>query len=502
MTYHRKKSQRQTLNGLLMAILYFIITLQFAFQSNAPIEPRAEPNYTGQEDGYIPLYPPNSLQSQAHSSAPPESVLPPSYFSQGGYAPPYSMPEYTPWQAPKAPQADIYPPYAPPGMGTFPRASAYRYNYPQPEPVYRYTPQVPRPSRTSYYPAPRNPDWRNYQYDPGSQFYPNVPPGLHGMNMPRYPHPNYPVAGADYRPRATSAPYSAFLENFKQKLTYAKKIDIEELKDHMLELAKDQFGSRHLQQRIQAGIDSERKAIYEELKESLSSLMTDAFGNYVVQMFIQYTKGEDCIEIIEKVIEDAKRLAFDMYGCRCVQKALEMGTTEQRLAIISAIKENVAMCVESQNANHVLQKCIECLDPGQISFLLEYAKTNVVKMSCHMYGCRIMQRIVEKSSIPDSEPIIDEIIKKSVELSQNQFGNYVVQHVLEHGKSDHKDRVLKQLKDHIVVLSRQKFSSNVIEKCFQFAEAKSRDILLVAMLGKDTDPYYSFPKIVIHHCMR
>lgn len=407
------------------------------------------------------------------------------------------MPEYTAWQGSKPPQADLYPQYGPPGMGNFPRApaaSAYRYNYPQPEPVYRYPPQVQRPARNNFYAPPRNSEWRSYQYEGAAQYYSNVPPGLHGINVPRYPHANYPVAGPDYRPRAASAPYNAFLENFKQKLTYAKKIDIEELKGHMLELAKDQFGSRHLQQRIQRGVEAEREAIYDELKESLNGLMTDAFGNYVVQMFIQYTKGNDCNEIIEEVVQNAKRLAFDMYGCRCVQKALEIGTTEQRLAIISVIKEYVAMCVESQNANHVLQKCIECLDPGQISFLLEYAKSNVVKMSCHMYGCRIMQRIVEKSTIPDAEAIIDEIIKKAVELSQDQFGNYVVQHVLEHGKSGHKDRVIKQLKEQLVILSKQKFSSNVIEKCFQFAEAKSRDLLLIVMLGKDSDTYSFVPQ--------
>eukprot|EP00826_Nyctotherus_ovalis_P016219 TRINITY_DN1467_c0_g1_i10.p1 TRINITY_DN1467_c0_g1~~TRINITY_DN1467_c0_g1_i10.p1 ORF type:complete len:488 (-),score=104.26 TRINITY_DN1467_c0_g1_i10:1373-2836(-) len=415
------------------------------------------------------------------------------------------MPEYTPWQASKAPQADLYPQYGPPGIGNFPRApaaSAYRYNYPQPEPVYRYQSQVQRPARNNYYAPPRNSEWRSYQYEGGSQYYSNVPPGLHGMNVPRYSHANYSVTGPDYRPRAASAPYNAFLENFKQKLTYAKKIDIEELKGHMLELAKDQFGSRHLQQRIQGGMESERKAIYGELRDSLNGLMTDAFGNYVVQMFIQYTKGPDCSEIIEEVIRNAKRLAFDMYGCRCVQKALEIGNTEQRSAIISVIRECVAMCVESQNANHVLQKCIECLDAGQISFLLEYAKSNVVKMSCHMYGCRIMQRIVEKSTIPDAEGIIDEIIKRAVELSQDQFGNYVVQHVLEHGKAVHKDRVIKELREQLVILSKQKFSSNVIEKCFQFAEAKSRDLLLVVMLGKDSDTYSFIIKVGIHRCTR
>lgn len=459
------------------------------FQSQKQTEPRVELPYPNQDEDYIPLYP-NPIPSQIRTS--PDNSTISSFFSQGGYVQSYARPEYPQWQPVEQAQSDLYPKYGPPGMGGFPRAASpstsFRYNYAQPEAVYRYPTQLQRPTRNNYFVPPRNPDWRNYQYESGSQYFPSMPSGYHNMSVPRYPQMGYQVPGTDYRARAAPAPYNAFLENFKQKLTYAKKIDIEELKGHMVELAKDQFGSRHLQQRIQGGIPAERKAIYDELKESLNGLMTDAFGNYVVQMFIQHSKEEDYNEIIEEVIKNARRLAFDMYGCRCVQKALEVGSTEQRLAIVDAIKENVAVCVESQNANHVLQKCIECLDASQISFLLDYAKNNVVKMSCHMYGCRIMQRIVEKANIPDSEPIIDEIIKKAVELSQDQFGNYVVQHVLEHGKSEHKDKVLKQLREQLVTLSKQKFSSNVIEKCFQHAEAKSRDQLLLVMLGKDTDP--------------
>lgn len=78
-----------------------------------------------------------------------------------------------------------------------------------------------------------------------------------------------------------------------------------------------------------------------------------------------------------------------------------------------------------------------------------------------------------------------EVIKRAVELSQDQFGNYVVQHVFEHGKDMHKEAAMKVLKEHVVHLSRQKFSSNVIERCLQHASDKTRDQLIIQMLGKD-----------------
>ena len=81
-----------------------------------------------------------------------------------------------------------------------------------------------------------------------------------------------------------------------------------------------------------------------------------------------------------------------------------------------------------------------------------------------------------------------EIVKKAVELSQDQFGNYVVQHVIEHGKDVHKSSVARILKENLLLLSKQKFSSNVIERCLQHASEKDKELLISAMLGKETDP--------------
>eukprot|EP00826_Nyctotherus_ovalis_P012512 TRINITY_DN13316_c0_g1_i10.p1 TRINITY_DN13316_c0_g1~~TRINITY_DN13316_c0_g1_i10.p1 ORF type:complete len:519 (-),score=117.05 TRINITY_DN13316_c0_g1_i10:167-1723(-) len=446
----------------------------------------------------MPLYPPASAGRPQYAPlrrpfAPPASSIP-SYLPQGNYQPVYPGSEYLS-QTAEQPRAEFsYPNYGrefakPPGIGTYPMSAApantYAYPYAQADSMYGYVPRAPRAPK--YYMPPRPGDWSLPSYKQSDQYY-SGPSSLRAMNAPRYQPVDYRNQAAEYRPRAVSAPYNAFLENFKQKLTYAKKMDIEELRGHMLELAKDQFGSRHLQQRIQENVPEEKEIIYKELKPYVSELMIDAFGNYVIQMLIQYGLPKQRDELIAAIIKNAKHLAFDMCGCRCMQKALSVGNREQSVVIVKELKDNVAECVENQHANHVLQKCIECLNGEEIGFLLEYARENVMKMSCHIYGCRIMQKVVEKLEVPETEVIIGEIIKQVAELSQNQYGNYVVQHVLQYGKPQHKEKVILHLKDQLLYLSRQKFSSNVIEKCFQFVDEKLRDQLLLVMLGREGDP--------------
>jgi len=436
-------------------------------------------SFATEGENYTQLYPPASVPSVSKSFS---SSAPP-YFAHGNYVYPRSDYMMRPIEQPSSelPYRNYGQEYSrPPGISTYSTTRLYSYPYNQPDTMYGYD---PRSTMENYYVPTRNNNWSLPSYEQGEQYYAGQPSTLH--NVSQYQPVDYRVH--EYRPRATIAPYNAFLENFKQKLTYAKKISIEELKGHVVELSKDQFGSRYFQQRIQENSPEEKEIIYKELKPKLNELMTDAFGNYVVQIFIQYGLPNQRNELITTIIKNTMKLAFNMYGCRCIQKALSMGTLDQRIAIVNEIKDNITACIESQHANHVIQKCIECLEIGKILFLLDYVKSNVRRMSCHMYGYRIILKIVEKVNAPEANVIIEEIAKSTVELSQNQYGNYVVQHVLDYGKSHHKEKIVIQLKDQILNLSKQKFSSNVIEKCFHSTDEKSRELLIHSMLGKEGD---------------
>jgi hypothetical protein len=277
--------------------------------------------------------------------------------------------------------------------------------YPEPRPNYIQNPSyvhqpiarepVWNPNEVSYNPVYTKPPPGILKPIPQTNYYPRHEINNMYSEMPYYPNPR------EYYPRTNIAPApgkrSEFIEDFKQKLTYGNKIEMAYLKGHIVELAKDQFGSRFLQQRIMACPLEEKIAIYEEIKGQIINLMFDVFGNYVVQILIQKGSVDQLKYIIDNIKGKVMSLSMDMYGCRCIQKGIEYGSPDQRALILDEIKPLVRDYVENQNANHVLQICIMTLQPKFIEFILEYFKANVIYLCKHCYGCRVMQKTIEKS---------------------------------------------------------------------------------------------------------
>lgn len=197
--------------------------------------------------------------------------------------------------------------------------------------------------------------------------------------MAPYPPFPSPPGRPEYRKGTggyvATAVRNEFLEEFKQKLTYGKVIELDQLKGHIVELSKDQFGSRYLQHKIQESTAAEKQMIFDEIKEPCVPLMSDLFGNYVIQVLMDHGTSDQRTAVIEKIQGQVKKLSFDMYGCRCVQKAIEVGTIDQKLKLLEEVKYCIADCVDNQNANHVLQKCIEKIPPTKSASSSTTART-------------------------------------------------------------------------------------------------------------------------------
>jgi hypothetical protein len=442
----------------------------------------------------------------------------------------YAKPQVNPYQFPSSggyPEATVQ--YATgiandPAYIQQPIAASANYNFPRQKPKYQYAPpqenyqfpQQPYPmsepqykpqmkyyqqSRPVYVEQPQyTRAWQGFEGQPGPQFYQQPPPGIQRpipqsrLYMPQqvYSTGGLNAGAVEYQPRAMPGirpiQRNEFIEDFKQKMTYNKMLELTELKGHLVELSKDQFGSRYLQQKLQKCTLAEKDLIFSEIKDQAFNLMTDVFGNYVIQMLLQEGSRPHITALLELIKGKVRTLSLNMYGCRCVQKAIEAGTDKERALLLDEIKPSIVECVNDQNANHVLQRCIELLPAPDIGFLFDYFKSNAIAMSIHSFGCRIMQRIIERSKTVDVDSILDEVVKRALELSQDQYGNYVIQHILEFGKEIHKHAVFAVISSSLVGLSKQKYSSNVIEKCFHFGSDKDRMLMLTIIAGKPQDP--------------
>lgn len=297
---------------------------------------------------------------------------------------------------------------------------------------------------------------------------------------------------------ATTTTQNPFLQQVKKatapnamkNLTFG----LAEIKNDMVEFAKDSGGSRFIQTKLEGMVAEDIDIVFEALcdRKIIADLAIDCFGNYVIQKLFEYGKADYRNAIAECLKGEILRLSTHMYGCRIVQKALETVSIATQVEISSELHNNVIKCVEDMNGNHVVQKCIERMPPEKVQFIVESFKGVVKRMSMHCYGCRVVQRLIEHCTQQQMVPILDEILKYVPDLSDDSYGNYVIQHVLSHGRTPDKKMIIEMVRRNLITFSSKKCASNVVEKSYEvvFQETEleaERKQLLTAALGEPGD---------------
>ena len=234
---------------------------------------------------------------------------------------------------------------------------------------------------------------------------------LQVQNMPIIPTSNISkpqISGSSEKSRST------LLDNFRSNLLPL--LGLSDLGGHVLEFAKDQHGSRFIQQKLEMASKAEKDKIFDEIFPSILSLMTDVFGNYVIQKFVEHGSEEHQRNILVIVLPNVESLTVQMYGCRVIQKLLDASSLEQRKLIfrvsnqptsvvcrvssrllsvlvlfnfsflvnflhdevvlkfriyLQKLEPKLEEYIQDHNGNHVIQKCIELLDTGDKQIILD-----------------------------------------------------------------------------------------------------------------------------------
>lgn len=253
----------------------------------------------------------------------------------------------------------------------------------------------------------------------------------------------------------TSAP--EFVPSYKPTIE-VKRSELSEVRGRIAELARDQAGSRFLQQKYELASADDKQMVFEEILENSLSLIIDVFGNYVVQKVFEYGTKEHKRAIAHQMTGKILELSLHTYGCRVLQKVLDSVDQDQRRLIAFEFHGNVEKAVEDQNGNHVIQKCIEILPFQYISFIVDSLKMNTVHWAEHQYGCRVIQRIIEFCPKENIQIVFDLIIRNSVEISMKNYGNYVIQHILDKGGNVEKEALINSFQGKLFELSKHKFA--------------------------------------------
>mmetsp|Transcript_11949 Transcript_11949/g.14504 ORF Transcript_11949/g.14504 Transcript_11949/m.14504 type:complete len:476 (-) Transcript_11949:316-1743(-) len=283
---------------------------------------------------------------------------------------------------------------------------------------------------------------------------------------------------------------------------------LREIKGCVVDFAKDQYGSRFIQSKLEdvRVSSAEKQELFEEVLPHAKTLCKDVFGNYVVQKLLDPRVGTapQQLKLCDNAIKgNVLDLSTHMYGCRVVQKLVEQifgarkPTSNSRLydpdyqdSLLSELISNVGECVRDQNGNHVIQKCIEQVRPiSRISPMLDSFTGKYAAMAKHPYGCRVVQRVLENCSQERVGNVLDELINEIRELTSDQYANYVVQHVIQHQQQGtHREALFNVVTKNVLIFSQHKFGSNVVEACLKYGNVPEREGLIEGMLTGDIPP--------------
>lgn len=253
---------------------------------------------------------------------------------------------------------------------------------------------------------------------------------------------------------------------------------LSEIKNHVVEFATDQHGSRFIQQKLESASKEDKEAVLSQALTEAQRLMTDVFGNYVVQKLLDHGGPEAVTSISSELEGRMLSLSLHMYGCRVVQKALEVLEPKARSKLVHELNGHVLKCIRDQNGNHVIQKCVELVEADSVQFIVDAVLGQAVLLAGHSYGCRVVQRILEHGAPHQKSPIMMEIMAAIPNLIKDQYGNYVIQHVVEHGTEEERSVIMELVRGEVCNLSQHKFASNVVERCLQFGSPDEREVLV------------------------
>lgn len=306
---------------------------------------------------------------------------------------------------------------------------------------------------------------------------------------------------------------------------------LKEMMGHAFVFAKDQFGSRFIQQQLENPDvpQADKDKIFKELAPSISALCEDVFGNYVIQKLFEIGVGtkEQHNYIYQNAIKgNMYNLSKHMYGCRVIQKLVEVifghtsqmkeaqkksiaaediySSSTQDMLLMELI--DVRTLVTDQNGNHVIQKCISSIKPNQrLKMFYAAFQGQYAVMAKHPYGCRVVQRVLENASLTEVEEVIKELQHHLHDMIQNQYANYVIQHIIQRQKNlspsgvqnggakgveaqiiahinSFREQLYELLSANVLLYSKHKFGSNVVECSIKHGLPKEKSKVIKRIL--------------------
>jgi hypothetical protein len=251
-----------------------------------------------------------------------------------------------------------------------------------------------------------------------------------------------------------------FIKKFYNYLNEKDKIDfLLFISDYFIKLSTNIIGTYPIQGIIELITSkNEKKIIINAIKDSLIELSYDKFGTHILEKIISCFENE-YIEFIFDFVEKNFLLLSNHINGICIVKKIVSYKNKKDFheKIKKIINDNAINLIQHPYGNYVIQTLIDYWEIDEILLITSNFKNKFTFLSNLKYSSNVVEKLMEKSEIILKE-YINEICKdgKISEIMKNNFGNYVIQKALKISVNDDKKKLIDEVSKNIIKINDKK----------------------------------------------
>ena len=237
--------------------------------------------------------------------------------------------------------------------------------------------------------------------------------------------------------------------------------------DNFKIIAKDQGGSRYLQNIINNYSSKEINSFFEPLFRNILNLINDPFANYLIQKLMPHFSQEQLMQILQVISPEFYEISCNGHGTRVLQQLIELIQIKELKALFyKLIKPIVCELLKDLNGTYIVQKFVNLNLKDYGIHINSIIIDNSVELCSNKHGCCVIQKYLETRDPNMIPKLIYKLLDGFSNLITDQFGNYVLKTILTINNPEYSNKIGEYISTNIIYYSKHKYSSNIVEKCF------------------------------------
>ena len=299
---------------------------------------------------------------------------------------------------------------------------------------------------------------------------------FHRYNIPPTLYPNYSFSSNPYLNNDFHNYYNN--NNIMNSQNY-NNININNINNNYLYLAKSESGCKFLQEKILLNKEFANDILYPEIKNNLKEICNDINGAYLLQILFKQLSYENLNSFLTLIKDDLNNICLTEPGSRTIQSLIE-NIKEHSLLINKFIyclnNKNLKKLFLSPYGNHVIKCYLSTIKQKELTnFIYNFVYNNFIDIVKEKYGVCIIQQCFWEGDEKEKKQIIILIILHLDYIIKDNFGNYLIQYIFTKGTVSNFESILPliiKIEKKLVEYCTYKYSASVLEKCFEKGDEK------------------------------